>query len=108
MQTNTSTNKTPNNDKTPKAPETKLPAESSPAAVQAATLASGAALSTEHETDIGPVADPVSAGAVAYRAELSKTATPAFYAGVGRSLARSAARKSAKSAILAAISGKLS
>jgi hypothetical protein len=56
----------------------------------------------------GPEADPVQAGTLAYTATLAACQTPAFFVATGRALARTTARKMAKSAILAAITGRLS
>lgn len=98
--------------KASKAPEqSKAPESKTPEQIQAESLAASAKLA-EHKAEqdqvAGPMADPVQAGAVAYRAALNACQTPAFYVATGKALARTAARKSAKSAILAAITGKLS
>ena len=49
----------------------------------------------------GPQADPAAAGKAAFNAEYVACQSPTFYVNVGRSMARTQARKAAKSAILA-------
>jgi len=76
--------------------------------IQAESLAKSTALATEQDTVAGPVADPVQAGAVAYRATLAECHSAAFYTRTGKSLARNAARKTARAEIMALLTGKAS